>query len=80
MKATALTILRTQEGFEMRCAFTYSGKAPTPAKRRDAALAMLSEVNALASKTNASDGGFQANDAKQTGVGSVFVDGGTKHD
>ncbi len=76
MKTTALTVRRTKEGFELRCAYSYTGSAPTPAKRRDAALAMLKDVLEATEEGRVSDGGFSASDRARTGVGTVLVDNG----
>ncbi len=78
MNATALTVRRTREGYEVRCAFSYEGKAPTSAKRRAAALVMLRDVLRATEKGEVKDGGFQVSDKERRGVGTVLVDGGKR--
>lgn len=72
VEATAITARRTQEGFELACAFSYTGKAPGPAERKRAALALLREIHGAAER-GAVDTGFHVNSQQRTGRSSMSL-------
>lgn len=73
---TALTVRETREGLEVRVRYSYDGRAPTFAKRRDAAKEMLRAL--LAGIGGAQDLGFSEDSKGRTGVATMFVEAGPK--